>query len=313
MIEVEFDPASVARVRVALSPVFEAVAWLAVVAAGERHPLLGDPGAAARFALRDADVAATAAMIRATTARRFIPDFLTPNPKRATRAQQFDEQLSIVEQTPIEDVAGQILPSGHRISRMDRIPHMAANALHKFWRGALHDIWPAVDRTLGEQVHEHARQLAAGGVAELFTSMRPQASWTGTTLVLRKPRHRSIRLVNRELVVIPSLLTSHPLVAQIEDTGDAYMAVPARSRLLERLPLTRQDSLLGRSRTAILVALDAPSTTRGLARNLGLSEATVSHHLHALSRAGLATSSREGRWVHYSLTPLGRRVMSRVA
>jgi DNA-binding transcriptional ArsR family regulator len=61
------------------------------------------------------------------------------------------------------------------------------------------------------------------------------------------------------------------------------------------------------------VALDSPTTTRELARSFDLSEATVSHHLHALSRSGLATASRQGRRVLYALTPLGRRVLCRVA
>jgi hypothetical protein len=53
VIQVELDAATVARVRVAASPLFEAVSWLAAVATGTRHPVFGDPGAAARFALRE--------------------------------------------------------------------------------------------------------------------------------------------------------------------------------------------------------------------------------------------------------------------
>jgi ArsR family transcriptional regulator len=34
---------------------------------------------------------------------------------------------------------------------------------------------------------------------------------------------------------------------------------------------------------------------------LGLSQPTVSHHLKVLREAGLVTSEREGRWVHYRL------------
>jgi DNA-binding transcriptional ArsR family regulator len=122
------------------------------------------------------------------------------------------------------------------------------------------------------------------------------------------------RFEDQELVVIPSLLSAHPIIAQLDDPGDATIAVASGARPLDHMPPpTHRGSLLGHTRTAILGALDTPSTTRDLARHLGLSEATVSHHLHALSRSGLATSSRQGRWVLYALTPLGRRVLCRVA
>ena len=86
MFEVELDPASVARVRVAASPLFELVAWLAVVA--DRHVIraLGDPGAAARFALRDRDVSAVAASISA--AATYLVNTGLPDPETASgRAQ----------------------------------------------------------------------------------------------------------------------------------------------------------------------------------------------------------------------------------
>lgn len=37
---------------------------------------------------------------------------------------------------------------------------------------------------------------------------------------------------------------------------------------------------------------------------LGLSAATVSHHLRKLREAGLVTSERRGTWVHYEALPL---------
>jgi ArsR family transcriptional regulator len=36
---------------------------------------------------------------------------------------------------------------------------------------------------------------------------------------------------------------------------------------------------------------------------LGLSASTVSHHMHALSEAGLVTSRKEGLWVYYRIRP----------
>ena len=92
MIEVRFDASSIARVRFAGSPVYEAVSWLAITRAGQSHPLLGDPGAAARFALRDRCVATAAAMVL-PWARGRPSGFLTPAAARLdgwARASQLD-------------------------------------------------------------------------------------------------------------------------------------------------------------------------------------------------------------------------------
>jgi len=36
---------------------------------------------------------------------------------------------------------------------------------------------------------------------------------------------------------------------------------------------------------------------------LGLSQPTVSHHMKALTAAGLVTAEKRGRWVYYALAP----------
>jgi DNA-binding transcriptional ArsR family regulator len=41
-----------------------------------------------------------------------------------------------------------------------------------------------------------------------------------------------------------------------------------------------------------------------------LSQSLVSHHLRDLKDGGLVASEKDGRWVHYSLTHKGKRVMS---
>lgn len=68
-----------ARLRLAPSPVAETLDWLRLTARGERHRELGDPGPAARFALRDRDVALLGRVVAASS--RYTPDLLTPGPK----------------------------------------------------------------------------------------------------------------------------------------------------------------------------------------------------------------------------------------
>ena len=42
-----------------------------------------------------------------------------------------------------------------------------------------------------------------------------------------------------------------------------------------------------------------------LVTHLGLAQPTVSHHMRVLTDAGLVTSTKQGRWMHYHLSPAG--------
>ncbi len=43
---------------------------------------------------------------------------------------------------------------------------------------------------------------------------------------------------------------------------------------------------------------------------LGLSQPTVSHHMKALTAAGLVTAEKRGRWVYYALVPESFRALA---
>ncbi|HVL48429.1 MAG TPA: helix-turn-helix domain-containing protein [Candidatus Thermoplasmatota archaeon] len=44
---------------------------------------------------------------------------------------------------------------------------------------------------------------------------------------------------------------------------------------------------------------------------LGVSHATVSHHMDSLAAAGLVASERRGKWTYYRLTPAAKRLVPR--
>lgn len=46
---------------------------------------------------------------------------------------------------------------------------------------------------------------------------------------------------------------------------------------------------------------------------LELSQSLVSHHLKILKDAGLIEDDKQGLWVHYSLTPKGKKIASLIA
>ncbi len=86
---------------------------------------------------------------------------------------------------------------------------------------------------------------------------------------------------------------------------------------LTPLPLIDQNAddsggqLLGRTRAAVLRLTGPERTTTELAAKLAVSAATVSGHTKTLREAGLIVTTRAGKAVPHSLTPLGRKAARR--
>lgn len=319
MIRLEFDAASVARLRVAASPVFEVVAWLGVVASGAHHPTFGDPGPVARYALRDNDIAAAATLISDAQSHHYSPDFLTPNPTGASTS--LEEQLTAVRETPVEIVKTQLPErwcsgsvAAYRWPKSDDVAQIVAAGLGKFWRLALADDWPHIERRLNDQVRRCGTILAEGGVDALLNSLHPSARWHGHTLTVAQPLNAVVRLHDDQTTITPSILTLPHLTVRLDRNCGLSVTFPAHNTCgRHHQAATRNDTqLLGRRRTSVLSALQAPKTTRELARDLHIAESTVSHHLKALLRAELAANHRRGRGVIYTLTPFGSELVSRI-
>lgn len=68
-------------------------------------------------------------------------------------------------------------------------------------------------------------------------------------------------------------------------------------------------TVVGRARARVLSVLRTPRTTEEVAQELGSATSTISEHLNALAKAGLATRNREQRVVYYELSERGRRLV----
>ncbi len=324
MIRVQFDTASTARVRFASSPAYETAAWLGVTAAGFRHPVHGDPGPAARFALRDRDVAVVAVLARGSAAGAYMPDFLTPVPGRG--AHVFADQLDQVRETGAGWVHAEVdflstttrpLPREIRdLTDTGRLRRVAAAGLAKFNRVVLADASARIAAGVTADIHHRGSLLACGGVGELLDGLDPVMRWTGSGVEIDKPYEEDLQLRDTDVVLVPSVLALPRLATQLHGPAGAMLAYPATGT--HDLPTAATaatatgagDALLGRGRLAVLRALDRARSTTEVSAVVGLSTATVSHHLHVLTDAGLLTRTRQGRSVHYQHTPAARTLLT---
>lgn len=154
------------------------------------------------------------------------------------------------------------------------------------------------------------------GVEGLLRSYQPLMRWNFPVLDLpTHPSGRDVHLDGRGLRLIPSYFCRvHPLT--IFD-GDLPQVVvyPVRHRATTGAaagaagkPLAR---LLGTTRAAVLVAIDDGCGTGELAERVGISPASVSHHVGVLRDSGLITSHRTANSVQHLRSRLGDELVGR--
>ncbi|MEV6306738.1 hypothetical protein AB0M02_45585 [Actinoplanes sp. NPDC051861] len=319
MIRIEIDEPTLARTRIAISPLAEAVCSLYLLHRNpDRVPWPYDGWAReARRVLRsDPATEPVSLYFRLPGAS---PDFLDPLPETALPT--FAEQVARLRETPAELISEQLdkyypdgdVPDFLRPFRDDR--HTALNrladGLEAYWEGAIAPHWPAMRAALDEEVLLRARALAADGPDALLARLHERIRWERPVLTLVKPLEHSFDAVNQRLLLVPLIFsrgalmcsTDHPDVVMVtyQSRGAALLAsTPAPVPDSDRLAL-----LVGRGRAAVLRALTVPATTTALSVSLGLAPSTVSEHLTGLQAAGVIHRRRAGRRVLYGLEPAG--------
>jgi DNA-binding transcriptional ArsR family regulator len=301
------DAATLGRVRLAPSPTFEVLAWLKLVASGRRHPVFGDPGASARFAMREPDVALLGEVVSAPHAG-YTPDFLTPAPPAERHGNVLGAQLETVRVTPEHRIAdeidqrfgGRAPDSVRNAMESGTLARRAADGLRTFWRHTIADRWNTIAAALAVDVFHRSATMSAAGVGSVLQSLDPAMGWDGDVLRIDTPWDFRTRLTDADLVLTPFALGWPRLWTQLENMQDATVFYPgagigsatrSRSRGLPRL--------MGATRARLLQDLELPRSTAELSTRHRLAPATVSYHLGVLHDAGLVMRSRHRRLVLY--------------
>ncbi|MFC4019839.1 ArsR/SmtB family transcription factor [Micromonospora sp. GCM10011542] len=324
MIRIELDEPTLARTRIATSPLWETKCSLYLL---DRYPdeapwPYTSWARHARRVLAELPEAAPARLYAQTGP--WYPDFLGPVPPTASPT--IAEELAVLRATPAEVIAEQI-PRYHRPddvpawlrpfltdrqAALDRL----ADGLQAYWDAAIAPWWPAMRAALDEEVLHRARALAADGPDALLADLHERVRWEKPVLTLVKPFDDRFAVVDQRLLLIPLIFsrgaltysTDHPEVIAVsyQARGAVLLADRPAAGAPPANPATdRLAVLVGRGRAAVLRALTRPATTAGLAATLGLAPSTVSEQLAALLTAGVVHRRRIGRRVLYGLEPAG--------
>src|SRR3954447_4972957 len=314
----EFGLEDLARLRFAISPMWEVEASLrrlrAPEGAGIHLPWLNwlrESGA-----LQGLDLSAALSL---TPTVGYVPDFLTPPP--STPLARFEDEIELVRATPPKQILNDMrifrgtrrLPSV--LEPFETQPRKAvrqlADVLELYWRRAIEPHWPRIRALLEADIAHRARRLTEGGAAALFADLHPTIVWREDEGILQVelPYRGHVVLGGQGLLLVPSAFSWHGPATLTEAPWQPTLLYPARGVATlwdtggERTPEALAN-VIGRTRAALLTELDAPRSTTNVARLLDITPGGASQHIGALRSAGLVAGRREGRSVLYVRTPL---------
>jgi DNA-binding transcriptional ArsR family regulator len=330
MIRIELGVHDLANTRFGISPLTETVLSLRALADPAQHTLHLPWLRAVRQQLRRDDLELLLSLVG--TSRRPpdfrgrpsqpIADFLTPLPTRFLVS--FEHQLASLRTTP-PDVVRRDLIASHApdplprllrgADRADkratgRLLHAICEALEHYWEGVIAPLWPQMQLVLEADTTYRGRQLALGGANLLFVDMHPNISWDDGVLTISEMiGDHTVVAGGRGVVLMPSIFATKP-GPPIDPGEPPSLSYPARGLATLWAAPPEPDSgalldLLGRTRALLLQMLEEPLATIEIARRLQVTPSAVSQHLRVLHRAGLLTSTRDGRQVLYRRTSIG--------
>nr|WP_318658304.1 winged helix-turn-helix domain-containing protein [Streptomyces triticiradicis] len=248
----------------------------------------------------------------------YLPDFLTPY----EAADGLERGLAAIVDTPPARVAREV----SMLDRLSGAPSWAPRLVERGTREELvkalrayHEavIAPHHDRIsagiAGERVLR-ARQMLDTGIDGLLARLSPVMRWQPPVLHVDYVEDRDLHLAGRGLRLIPSYFCWQTPISLADDTLRPVLIYPLHD---SRPPpaVARDDAplaaLLGGTRAAALRSLAVGATTSELARFLGVSPSTATHHTAVLRDAGLIISRRWHNTVLHTLTPLGQAMLHR--
>lgn len=216
--------------------------------------------------------------------------------------------------TPVEGLLGldagieTVLRDGR-----DHLPDGFADALRRYHQIALAPYHDTMRTYVDSAIATATRALHDGGVEQLLDTLQDGVRWQPPYLLLQPAGDGNLHLDGTGLLLQPAYFCQDtvPPTANRTLTYPVNHARPPASTPASAS--TELAALLGSTRAAILytIATSSACSTGQLARRLGLSAPTVSHHTSVLRAAGLIASQRDANTVLHTPTRLATVVLTR--
>jgi DNA-binding transcriptional ArsR family regulator len=321
VIRLRLSPGDLERLRFAYSPLAEVAESLYVLQCGQIPDLHRGWFDATRTRLYQVDMGTLATIVPAP--RPHVASFLLGGAREP--ATSIDAQLDMVAHLPaerlradLEVVWGGELPPATNVVLEHGGAVRIAETLRQYWNVAIKPFWSQIRAVLDADVAYRAARVARGGIEALLGDLHPELELAEHAITVRSTAQPAEhRLTGSGLLLVPCVFAWPHVMADIGAGNPPTITYGPRGigRLWPTVvPETAEGdslgALLGRSRAAILRAVDQPKSTSDLARELGQGMPAVSAHLGVLRGCGLVTSWRAGRRVLYQRTPLATSIIA---
>jgi DNA-binding transcriptional ArsR family regulator len=313
MVRYEFGLSDLARLRFAISPMWELVISLRALRDPSEATMHLPWVRSVRERVRGLDLLPLLGLV---PLNGYIPDFLTPPPDSPLA--NFEDELDAIRSTPTARVRREVglrvrdglSPelAGPFLRRPRRSVERLADSLAAYWEAALEPHWPRVRSLLEADLMYRSRRLTEGGPTALFADLHPAIHWRDDGLEIEMAYSTTLGLDGRGLLFVPTVFPARPF-AIASSYWQPTVMYPARGVGLlwetgGEPPAEALATVLGRGRAAVLLSLGAPRSTGEVARRLEITPGGASQHLSSLKAAGLVSSNRHGRSVLYARSPL---------
>ena len=333
------------RIRHVASPLIELGCALHVLAEPAHHDRVDWAASLPLSAELRAELAQWTWTVRAVRARFFATS-------AATGVPTWTDELAALRSRPPEDVAAELVrplrgrPLSSRSIDTDAVQHWArsrgrsvaalveslltspAEPVRRFldvldacWREWFGELWEASHDTLAARGRQDRDLAVRDGLGTMLRSLDSAIDVRDAdSVVVQKVQSKRIDISTRSLLLVPSnYIAPHLFVGEIPGepvtviypAGGRAAAVPTAQQIRARL-----DALASPDRLQVCRAVASEARTAGeIAALWGLHPTQVTRHLRALTRAGLVTAERQGRFVAYrlnndALTTLGTDLLT---
>lgn len=326
MLRIVFSSEDMARIRVAenLDPMWEII--LSLHQLGVRHSRTSPYRSWAslvRTMARERLAPIVSRLYELAPPERYFPDFLTPAPTSDSLEAGIDAVLHVPKQRLRSEMArAKGVPrqsswlSGIAAGEPRQLRWLAS-AFRTYDTYALAPYREQMAAQLDDHRRVVAQRIVRGGAEAMLTNLGKDVQWTPPVLTARYPADLTIDLGGRGLTLIPSFFCEGLPVTLANVELDPVLVYPINPPPQWMQPdefVEGTDrhlaALIGAPRAALLRALTRPLDTTRLAARTGLSLSSTSEHTAILRNSGLVRSTRKGRHVVHTLTPLGRRILA---
>ena len=304
-----------ARARFVVSPMADVVAALGALAnphGPTDRTISALHGAAFRAML--AEHPGRAAVQRCSRRPGWLADFLClPPPSDPT---SFAEELALVESLGDDrirrDLGETVRRPLPRVLQRPGVTAYAVELLEWVWTHVVSSDWPRRERVLRADIVARTARLARHGWEAVLPDLGRDRAWLGNgRLRINLYDYPALELEDdAQLLFIPHHGEGSKVGWDIPSRYALYYPVTGVLADRDTGHPEAARRLIGPNRARVLAALDAPSSTTGLAAVTGLALGSVGGHLRVLLDAGLVQRRRSGREVLYWRTALGDALLA---